>query len=161
MGQFNFKDDKDFEKVRSDAEIFYASIHEIHCPYFKEKIAFNAAGLKHLKFKADKVARSHPEQYTRLKLLTLAPQILSLSRTVQGIWHTRHFERIRMHSRTDVILIPVSYYEFIAVLENIRVKVIVKEMDGGQKFFWSIIPYWKVDSVHSRRILHGGDLECD
>ncbi len=161
MGEFNFKDKQDFEKVRTDAETFYASISEIRCPYFGEKISFNAEGLKHLKFKSDKVARSHSEQYARLKLLTLAPQILSLSRTVQGIWHTKHFERIRMHSRTDTILKTVSFYEFIAVLENTRVKVIVKQVDGGRKFFWSIIPYWKIDSTNSRRILHGGDPEQD
>lgn len=161
MGRFNFKDDQDFEKVRSEAEMFYASIREIHCPYFGEKIGFNAAGLKHLKFKSNQVARSHAEQYTRLKLLTLAPEVLSLSRTVQGIWHTKSFERIRMHSRTDVILKPIFYYEFIAVLENVRVKVIVKQVDGREKFFWSIFPHWKIDSMNSRRILHSGDPEND
>ena len=161
MGKFNFKDKKDFEKARIDAETFYASIGEIHCPYFSEKIRFNVEGLKHLKFKSDKVARSHSEQYVRLKLLVFAPQVLSLSRTVQGIWHTKHFERIRIHSRTDTILKPVSFYEFIAVLENTRVKVIVKQIDGGEKFFWSIIPYWKIDMVNSRRILHSGNLEHD
>jgi len=161
MGKFNFKDEQDFEKVRTDADTFYDSIGEAHCPYFGEKISFNAAGLKHLKLKSDKIARSHSEQYARLKLLVLAPQVLSLSRTVQGIWHTKHFERIRVHSRTDTILKPVCYYEFIAVLENVRVKVIVKQIDDGQKFFWSIIPYWKIDSVNNRRALHSGDPEGD
>lgn len=161
MGRFNLKDEQDFEKVRADAEAFYASIREVRCPYFGEKVSFNAAGLKHLKFKSDKVARSHAEQYARLKLLTLAPQVLSLSRTVQGIWHTKHFERIRTQSRTDTILKPVSYYEFIAVLESVRVKVIVKQVDDGERLFWSIIPYWKIDSVNSRRVLHGGDPESD
>ena len=161
MGKFNLKDEQDFEKVRTDAETFYATIGETHCPYFNEKISFNAPGLKHLKFKSDKVARSHTEQYARLKLLAFAPQVISLSRTVQGIWHTKHFERIRMHSRTDTVLKLVSYYEFIAVLENVRVKVIVKQVDDGEKFFWSIIPYWKIDSVNSRRVLHSGNPESD
>lgn len=161
MGKFNFKDKQDFEKVRMDAEAFYGTIGEIQCPYFGEKISFNVAGLKHLKFKSDEVARSHSEQYARLKLLTLAPQVLSLSHTVQGIWHTKHFERIRVHSRTDTILKPVSFYEFIAVLENTRVKVIVKQIDNGQKFFWSIIPFWGIDKNNSRRVLHSGNPEND
>mgnify|MGYP001560337109 CR=1 FL=1 len=161
MGKFNFKDGEDFEQVSKIAEEFYASIGEAHCPYFGEKIAFNSAGFKHLKFKSDQVARPLSEQYARLKLLTLAPQVISLSRTVQGISHTKHFERIRMHSRTDTILKPVSYYEFIAVLENVRVKVVVKQIDGGQKFFWSIIPFWKIDTGNSRRVLHSGDSEHD
>jgi len=161
MGKFNFKDEQDFGKVRMDAEAFYGTIGEIRCPYFGEKISFNEAGLKHLKFKSDEVARSHSEQYARLKLLVLVPQLLSLSRTVQGIWHTKHFERIRVHSRTDTILKPVSFYEFIAVLENTRVKVIVKQIENGQKFFWSIIPFWGIDKNNRRRVLHSGNPEND
>ena len=48
MGTYNFID-KDFEKVRQDAETFYETIKEVNCPYFNEKIAFNVKGLKHLK----------------------------------------------------------------------------------------------------------------
>ena len=103
MGRFNFKDERDFDEVSKKAEELYASIGEVHCPYFGEQIAFNARGLKHLRFKSDQVARSCSEQYARLKLFSLAPQVLSLSRTVQGISHTKHLERIRLHSRTDTI----------------------------------------------------------
>ena len=56
MAKFNFKDEKDFEKVSADAEAFYTTIGEVRCPYFGEKIAFNTTGFKHLKFKSDKVA---------------------------------------------------------------------------------------------------------
>jgi len=63
MGKFNFKNEQDFEKARTDAETFYAAIGEVRCHYFNEKVNFNASGLKHLKFKSDKVARSHSEQY--------------------------------------------------------------------------------------------------
>ena len=55
----------------------------------------------------------------------------------------------------------VIFYEFIAVLENVRVKVIVKEVTGGGKHFWSIIPYWDIDVGNSRRILHSGNPELD
>lgn len=161
MGKFNFKDENDFEQTRINAEKFYSSIEDVRCPYFGEKIAFNIAGFKHLRFKSDMVARPRSEQYARLKLLTLAPQVLLLSKTVQGIWETKSFERIRIHSRTDNILKPVIYYEFIAVLKNVRVKVIVKQIEDSQKFFWSIIPYWKIDCINSRRILHSGDPEKD
>lgn len=161
MGRFNFKDEKDFDEVVRKTEESYATVGEVRCPYFGDKVAFNTAGLKHLKFKSNQVARPRSEQYARLKLLTFAPQVLSLSRTVQGIWETKHFERIRMHSRTDTILKPVSYYEFIAVLDNVRVKVIVKQIESGQRFFWSIIPYWKIDSANSRRVLHSGNPEHD
>ena len=76
--------DEQFNKLKSKSEEFYKSIGEVHCPYFKEKIIFNAKGLEHLKFKSKNHARSRDDQYIRLKLLHLAPKILELSKTIQG-----------------------------------------------------------------------------
>jgi hypothetical protein len=59
------------------------------------------------------------------------------------------------------VLKEVSFYEFIAVLENVRVKVIIKEVIGGEKHFWSIIPFWRIDKENSRRILFSGNPEID
>lgn len=161
MGKFNFKDGKDFEMVRGESEKFYVSIGEVYCPYFGEKIAFNAKGLRHLKFKSDQQARPRDEQYARLKLLRHAPEVLKKSSTVQGIWHTKKFEVQKTNSRWERMMKEVIFYEFIAVLDNVRVKVIVKEVQGGEKHFWSVIPYWGIDKVNSRRVLHSGDPEHD
>ena len=92
MGKFNFKNQEDFEKIKTEAEAFYATIREVFCPYFKEKIAFNVKGLKHLKFKSDRQARTNNDQYARLRLLRFAPEVLNNSHTVQGIWEIKRFE---------------------------------------------------------------------
>jgi len=159
MGKFNIKDD--FDEIKEKAEEFYATIKEVRCPYFGENIVFNSKGIRHLKFKSDQVARLKEDQYSRLKLIKLAPEILKLSKTVQGIWHTKKFELQKTHSRWEKILKEISFYEFIAVLENVRVKVIVKEVVGGEKHFWSIIPFWKIDKENSKRILYSGNPEFD
>ncbi len=161
MGKFNFKDEEDFLKVKSDAEALYLTIKEVYCPYFKEKIVFNAKGLRHLKFKSDQVARTEKEQYSRLRLLSLAPIILQDSRTVQGICEINKFERQSRNSRWENILKEVSYFEFIAVINKIRAKVIVKQVAGGSKHFWSVIPYWRIDKNNSKRIIHniGAEIE--
>src|SRR3989344_4620274 len=161
MGKFNFKDNADFEAVREKAEAFYATMDTVHCPYFQSKVAFNAKGIRHLKFKSDEVARSREDQYSRLKLVHLAPEVLKLSRTIQGIWHTKHFEMQKTNNRWEKVLKEVAFYEFMAVLDNVRVKVIVKEVSGGEKHFWSVIPFWGINKEMSRRILHSGDLEND
>lgn len=44
---------------------------------------------------------------------------------------------------------------------NIRVKVIVKQIDGGEKFFLSIIPSRGLDKKTGDRILHTGNPEHD
>jgi len=97
----------------------------------------------------------------RFKLLHLAPDVIRNSKTLQGIWETKSFEKIRVHGRTDIILKDVEYYEFVAVTEDVRVKVIVKQIEEGKRYFWSIIPYWKVDKKTQKRKLHSGYPEED
>jgi len=150
-----------FDEARERAEIFYKALEKVRCPYLQSDVYFNASGLEHLKFKAHARARNRHDQYMRFKLLHLAPEVLKLSRTVQGISHTKHFERARVHSRTDTILKPVSYYEFIAVIGSARVKVVIKQIEDGQSFFWSLIPFWGIDTATKRRRLFAGDPEHD
>lgn len=152
---------ENFEEVRIKGEDFYKTLEDIYCPYFKEKVSFSAQGLEHLKFKQPRKARPQQDQYMRLKLIHLAPVVLKLSATLQGIWETKNFERVRIHSRTDTILKTVTYYEFVAVIEKIRVKIVIKQIDNGEKFFWSIIPYWRIDKKTKKRKLYSGYPEED
>ncbi|MEI7719761.1 MAG: hypothetical protein WCI89_00955 [bacterium] len=150
-----------FKDAKEKGEALYKTIGDIYCPYFKEKISFNAQGLEHLKFIRREKTRLEKDQYMRFKLIHLAPEVLQLSYTVQGVLETKKFERIRMQGRTDTILKSVSYFEFIAVLKRNRVRVIVKQIENGQKFFWSIIPFWGMNIETMSRILHSGTPEED
>jgi len=160
MGRFNFNE-KDFLKIKREAKKFYKTINFVICPYFKEKIIFNSKGLKHLRFKSDKKARPHKDQYPRLKLLKYAPEILKKSHTLQGILDIKRIEAQKTNSRWEHVMKKVMYYEFIAVIDNIRIKLIVKEIQGSEKHFWSIIPFWGIDKFNSKRILHSGNPEND
>ena len=95
------------------------------------------------------------------KISILDPQILNKSHTLQGIWKTKQFERNKEEGQWKYIMKDVIFYEFIAVLESVRVKVVVKEVVGGEKYFWSVIPYWSIDKAGSRRILHSGYPDLD
>ncbi len=153
--------EQQFTEVITKGEELYKSLGQVYCPYFKEDISFGAQGLGHLKFKQRDKARPEKDQYMRFKLLHLVPEILMLSYTLQGVFETKKFERIRTHSRTDTILKSVTYYEFIAVMKRNRIRIIIKQIDGGQKFFWSIIPFWGMDTATMNRILHDGEPEED
>ena len=69
--------------------------------------------------------------------------------------------RRKRHGVWESIFTDVTYYEFIAVLEHKRVKVIVKQFLGSEKFFWTMIPYWRMNNFNSKRILHDGNPEVD
>ncbi|MFA6340911.1 MAG: hypothetical protein WCX27_01575 [Candidatus Paceibacterota bacterium] len=151
----------DFEKIKTKGEEVYKSISEIYCPYLGKTISFNTQGIEHLKFKRREKTRSIQDQYMRFKLIHLAPEVLKNSKTVQGILETKKFERTRVNSRTDTILKPVNYFEFIAVIKRNRIKVIVKQIDNGNFFFWSLIPFWGMNEDTMTRILHDGIPEED
>ncbi len=153
--------DKDFDLIKNKGVEFYKTLGEVYCPYFKDNVSFNARGLEHLKFKKMEKTRSEKDQYMRFKLIHLAPEVLKATHTLQGVLETKKFERVRVNSRTDQILKPVNYYEFIAVIKRNRVKVIVKQVDGGAKFFWSLIPFWGMNKNTMSRIFHGGLPEED
>ncbi len=152
---------EEFRKVKENGVTLYKTFVDVYCPYFKEKIFFYAHGLKHIKFKNRGTPRSEKDQFMRFKLLHLVPEILRSSHTLQGVLETKKFERIRIHSRTDTILKPVKYYEFIAVLKRNRVKVVVKQIDEGHKFFWSIIPFWGMKRATMERMFYEGFPEED
>lgn len=151
---------ENFEEVKQKGEAFYRLLQSVYCPYFKDAVHFTTEGLEHIKFKKRNVARPRQDQYMRFKLLKVVPIVLSNSRTVQGIMETKGFEKVRKHSRTEIILQPITFYEFIAVIDSIRVKVIVKQIDTRPYTFWSIIPFWGASPDNKRR-LHSGNLQED
>ncbi len=154
-----------FNEVKRDAEKFYYSVKEVCCPYFGENIHFNAKGFEHLIFKEWNKTRVVADQFVRFRHLNLAPEIIRQSKTLQGMWTTQKFERIKKKDGWEKVMKLITYYEFIAVMEShgskVRVKIIVKEIQGGGKFFLSIIPFWGVDRTSGKRIMHGGNPELD
>lgn len=154
------KTNKDnFEKIKKEAEKFYKSVNNVRCPYFNEKINFNSKGLDHIKFNGWNRGRLICDQYTRLKLIRLAPEVIRKSHTIQGFSETKIFERKKINSRWEKILSNVCFYEFVAIIDDKRIRIIVKQIEGGEKFFWSIIPFWKKDNNHRRKMCYGKDLE--
>ncbi|MFA5157957.1 MAG: hypothetical protein WC451_02085 [Patescibacteria group bacterium] len=152
-----------FEKIKNEATDFYNKLEKVKCPYFpNDQIFFNRKGLDHLKFKAWNRSRLPEDQFMRFKLLKYAPEVIRKSHTLQEICERKNPERIKINSRWEKRVKKVSYYGFVAIIDEIRTKVIIKEISGGEKYFWSIIPCWKQSkSIINKKILHIGNLEED
>ena len=154
-----------FNKKNHDPKDFSRKIGPVYCPYFSSKINFNTKGLDHLIFKSWNRTRSINDQFSRFRHLALAPEVIQNSKTLQGIWSTQKFERVKKKDGSwQQVLKLTTYYEFIAIMEShgskIRVKVIIKQVDGGDKFFLSIIPFWGMDK-RGERIMYSGNPEND
>lgn len=154
------KNPAEFERTKMEAEKIYRDIVKIKCPFLDNYVNFNTKGLDHLKFKRWDHARPIKDQYVRLKLIHLAPEVLKSSHTLQGILKTKSLERQKINSRWEQRAVEVIYYEFISVIKSARVRVVVKKIQGGEAFFWSLVPYWK-QTDYGKKLLHEGDPETD
>ncbi len=154
-------DKDDFEQIQEKGRIFYESISSAQCSYLNRRVYFNSQGLEHLYYKQRSKRRSDQDKYMRFKLIHLAPEILKLSRTLQGLLEVNRFEKVRVHNRTELVMQNVKYFEFIALIQRNRIKVIVKQVGNGDPFFWSIIPFWGMNKKTMSRIFHEGSPEED
>ena len=150
-----------FLKVKNEAETLYKSMKPVLCPFLKKNVYFDAKGLDHMKFKSWDTARSRYDQYIRLKLFYLVSNVLSRSHTLQGLNESKEWQRIKRKDCWEKIQIDVIYYEFVSVIGKARIKVIVKQLPGGEPHFWSIIPFWRMNDITHKKKLFDGDSEMD
>lgn len=121
-------------RLKLQAKEIFSTVRYVECPAFhNEKIIFNAKGLSHLFYKgARKVQTRMKEQvHIRIKLLPFAIQLLKI---------------MPVYQEEAVYTFKGKAYRFWAfegVIEEWRIKVIVRQVGNGAKHFWSVIPSWK------------------
>ncbi len=153
---------QEFNKIKQEAEAAYKLIGQVYSPYLKKNISFNAKGLEHIKFNGRSKARLVSEQFTRLRFLKLVPTVIKDSHTLQEYKKTRCFEPVKSSGKWSKVAIDVEYFAFIAIINSVRIKVIIKWLAGGQPFFWSVIPFWKTDHEllgQIKKVFFEGDPE--
>jgi len=164
MQQSLESDEEKFKRVRKEAEEYYESIGSVWCPYLQENVHFNTEGFQHLLFKSWNRTRVRAEQYTRLRLLRLVPDIIAKSHTLQEYEERSLLIKQKVNSRWEKRMKRVRYYVFIAIVKTVRLKIIVKEIEGGAKFFYSLYPSWRDTpdvNGNKKKVLYSGNLETD
>ncbi len=123
-----------FRQLKQQARKFFQQTKAVFCPAFPdEKVVFNSKGINHLLYKSGRTnrRRSKKEAAIRINLLPRAVKLLSLITLYQQ----------------DVILEfgekRLKYWSLEGVIDNRRIKVIVRQVGKGNKHFWSVIPDWR------------------
>jgi len=146
-----FNHDLTFKELRNKASEFYDSIDKVDCPALKQKVVFGSDGFHHLRYNASRSERSKPVQRNKLSYLEEAVSILKKTTTLQEFRDFNEPAGLRDASGFRRMCV-VSYYGFWAVISRrIRLKVIVKQIDGGQFSFWSIMPYWSEKIIGGKK----------
>jgi len=153
------------ERTKTEARQKYDAIGKIKCPYFGgEEVHFNSEGFEHLIFKTWNKTRSLTEQYTRLRLLPLVALIIKRSGTLQEYDEKNIFVRHQSSGRWTKVMKLARYYIFIAIIRDLRMKIIIREVDGERKKFYSVYPSWHTESDGNggkKKKLYSGNPEMD
>lgn len=121
-------------KYKDQIKKFFNEYNEIVCPAFPdEKIVFNAKGINHLIYKGNRSRREESRILANIRLLPRAMKTLR----VMPLWQEEN-----SYIKDDILY---KFWCFEAVVDNRRIKVIVRQVGNGKKHFWSVIPAWRKD----------------
>lgn len=112
----------------------YKKVGEVECPAFPgERVVFNAKGFSHLMYQGSGKEKSRPEKesLTRVSLIPRAVKLLKIMPLAQE------------ESEYEVEGKRCKYWAFEAVVDDKRIKVVVRQLGNGKKHFWSVIPGWR------------------
>jgi len=159
-------DESRFEEVKQEAKSFYDTIKKVHNPYLNTDIHFNNEGFEHLLTKSWNRGRSTVDQYTRLRLLPKVKEIIKKTTTLQEYSERHDFVRQKINSRWEKRLKLIKYYVFVVILidAGLRLKLVIKHIEGAKPQFWSVYPSWKVTSDGNgakRKVFYSGNHEED
>lgn len=121
-------------KYKDQIKKLFYEYKEIICPAFPdETIIFNAKGINHLIYKGNRSRREESRILANIRLLPRAVKMLR----VMSLWQEEN-----SYTKDDTLY---KFWCFEAVVDNRRIKVIVRQVGNGKKHFWSVIPAWRKD----------------
>ena len=124
------------ENIKNQARELFKNTKSVPCPAFPgEEIVFNSKGLSHLFYKGSQKNASRPskEAEVRISLLPRAMKVLKLMPLAQeeSVFVAKDGKQVK-------------YWDFEAVVDDRRIKVIVRQIGNGKKHFMTLVDYKKL-----------------
>lgn len=146
-------DASNYENLRNDTHVWFQLLKPIHSPALKELVHFTSEGFEHIIYKRARSERDKSSQIMRFKLLPRAIALIALSTTYQEYEETiKSFQVKRKKKRTQESK-TVRYWGIIAIVENRKIKVIIRKIGNGQLHFWSIVPAWTTNKYRDTKFI--------
>ncbi len=143
---------------KNKAEEYFNSIEKVNCPYFSEKVIFNSDGFNHLQFSAGS-ERDKKEQLLKFRLLRSVVKIIEKSGTIQEYrkqWGAVGRKKKDGFRKTK----EMQYWGLIAItgkeINQIRVRVILRQVGDGNIIFWSVMPDVRLKNKNSFKLAGKG-----
>ena len=156
-------DTSNYDKIREDAEKYYAVLADIDCPALGLTVSFSSHGFNHLIYRKGRTERDRASQIMRFKLLTKAYELIRLTTTFQEYEDTLKEFRIKKHKEKVSATKQVQYWGLIAIIGDRKIKVILRKIGNGNLHFWSVIPAWVTSKTRDGKYIRTmkGDPDND
>lgn len=147
---------KEFNSLQRKVKVEYYQLGSIYCPALSASIRFNSNGFHHLRYDNNRSERSKAVQFNKYRFFNSAVGVLQTATTIQ------EYRRIYRYVDEDNKIIEwFAFWAIISFIKKIRIKVIVRRVGGpnSQYHFWSVMPFWKLNS--SKRNIGSSVLEYE
>lgn len=124
---------KMFFEYKKQIHLIFFENQDLFSPAFNSKIIFNSKGINHLLYKGNRSRRETERIEINLRLLPRAIKLLKRAT----------FWQEESNYKTEDIF--YKFWAFEAVVDERRIKVIIRQVGNGNKHFWSVIPAWRKD----------------
>lgn len=129
--------EENYEEAKRKAKELYSKIGSVWCPALGQRINFNRVGFQHLLQKERKF-RPKSERLRRFALLPYAKEIVSDYRG-SIVYEKRKVFRRREIDGEDTSVASIMYFwAFADEWDGRRIKLVIRQVDGGEKHFFSI-----------------------
>jgi hypothetical protein len=135
-------DTSNYEKIREDAQKLYNDFIDVLCPALNTSVSFSSHGFNHLIYRKGRSERDRTSQIMRFKLLVRAYELIALTTTFQEYEDSLKEFRIKRYKKKIETTKQVQYWGLIAIIDNRKIKVILRKIGDGNLHFWSVIPAW-------------------
>lgn len=127
-----------YETAKKLAKKFYKKIGYVLCPALNnEYINFNSVGFGHLIRKIK--LRSRNEQKKRFTLLKYAGKIIKNPKAVIFYKQEQRNVKVKRYGKSTFKTSLVQYWTFQEYIKNWKIKVVIRQINKGQKHFYSIM----------------------
>ena len=154
---------ENYDVVKTEALAVYNSFKPTKCQALGGQIVnFTAEGFNHILYKF-KHERSKTDQFMRLKVIDLAQKLIGVTSTIQEKDQKIGMFPIKLNKKRTEISKIIKYWAFIAIIENKKIKVVIRKVGEGKIHFWSVIPNWTTTKNGEVILMDytGSDLEND
>lgn len=128
-----------YEKTKQKAKRLYSKIGRIQSPALNnEYVAFTSDGFNHLVRKG-RIPRSKSEQKKRFILLPHAEKIITNPKAVMVYRTNKASYYVNRHGEKILTTSTAQFWTFIEKGNNFTIKVVVRQLNNGQKHFFSIM----------------------